>query len=393
MKIFKNYVWFYSILFLFLLSACGGGGESSSSNTGKLSIRLTDASSDEYAAVYVTIDNVQVHLGDVDGEGDGDNNWISVATPQKTYNLLELVNGVMEQLGVADLQPGIYTQMRIYLGLLNPDDELNLLGDPHPFPNYVIDKDDDDVHELKVPSGYQTGIKIVREFEIVAGLTVDLVLDFDAAASVVKAGNSGQYLLKPTIKVVDTVNNAILNGTVTDEQQAGLEGAAISAQIYDPNPADVKNMVSVYTSTITAGDDGGNTAGEYLMYLPPGAYQIVAYKPGFMPECRNIETSLDDELTENFVLIEAAYLGTVTCTVTIVDPDADQSALISIRQLCGNEIIEVVSLNSANGTSQDIILPEGDYTVVSSTEGRDTIESTITVAEATSPTGLNIIFP
>ena len=40
------------------------------------------------------------------------------------------------------------------------DNGTNILGNPHPYANYIIDKSDDD-YELKVPSGYQTGIKIV----------------------------------------------------------------------------------------------------------------------------------------------------------------------------------------------------------------------------------------
>ncbi len=138
-----------------------------------------------------------------------------------------------------------------------------------------------------IPVGYQTGIKLVRKFEIVTGLTVDLVLDFDAPASVVKGGKSGQYMLKPTIKVINTVNNAIVNGVVFDEHQSGLEGATVSAKIYNQSESDVKDLVSVYTSTITAGDDEDNNAGEYLMYLPPGTYNIVAYKHrSCITECR-----------------------------------------------------------------------------------------------------------
>ncbi len=57
---------------------------------------------------------------------------------KKTYNLLELVNGVLEELGMTELPAGHYTQMRLFIGD-DPDDGVNIFGDPHEFANYVID--------------------------------------------------------------------------------------------------------------------------------------------------------------------------------------------------------------------------------------------------------------
>jgi hypothetical protein len=285
--------------------------------------------------------------------------------------------------------------MRLYLGD-TPDDVENILGGAHPSPNYVIDNDDD-IHELKVPSGYQSGIKLVREFEIVAGLTVDLVLDFDASASVVKAGKSGKYLLKPTIKVIDTVNNAILNGTVSEvieEQQAGLAKASVSAQIYTANPDDAKDQVSVYTSTLTAEDDDINNAGEYLMYLHPGTYNIVAYKDGYIAKCANISVSFGDVITQNFELSTADAIVSVVVNVSGV-PEGEQSATISFRQEQGctdedgnivdGQVIEVDNLNVVNGDGYTINLPEGIYSVISSTDGMETSLQELTVEEGMAP--------
>lgn len=69
-----------------MVSACNGS--SSSNQTGSLSVGITDAASDDYKAIYVTIDEVQVH------QGDGETGtWLVVADPGRTYNLLELVTG------------------------------------------------------------------------------------------------------------------------------------------------------------------------------------------------------------------------------------------------------------------------------------------------------------
>ena len=123
-------------------------------STGSLSVALTDATTDNYQAVYVTIDRVDVLFGDIDSDAA---NWHTVAEPATTYNLLELVNGIVADLGQDILATGTYGQMRLIIGDTAAG-ENNILGNSHPFANYVIDMDDV-AHKLKVPSGPQTGIK------------------------------------------------------------------------------------------------------------------------------------------------------------------------------------------------------------------------------------------
>ena len=91
-------------------------------------------------------------------------------------------------------------------------------------------------HELKVPSGYQTGIKIVKGFSIAVSQTTELLLDFDAAKSVVQAGKSGKWLLKPTIKVLESMENLVSG--VIDDGVNPIAGAMVSAQFYDPDALD-----------------------------------------------------------------------------------------------------------------------------------------------------------
>jgi len=122
---------FLSFLFITVLFSCSGGGGSSDGGTGTLSLGLTDASTNEYQAVYITIDDVQVHLG---GNESNPNHWQSVEMYDSplTVNLLELVNGVREELGIADMPVGNYTQMRLIIG--DTPDDPNL-----PYANFVID--------------------------------------------------------------------------------------------------------------------------------------------------------------------------------------------------------------------------------------------------------------
>jgi hypothetical protein len=349
-----------------LLVACGGGGSGGSSGgTGELSMSLTDATLYQYKAVYVTIDEIKVHR-------DHGGGWKTVASPRQTFNLLELVNGVREDLGLATLDAGHYTQMRLIIGD-TPDDSLNIFSQTHPFANYVIVEDDmDSIHELKVPSGPQTGVKLVNGFDINTNQTTELILDFDASKSVVKAGSSEQWHLKPTIKVLETSTAAIIDGTVTEAVNgaANLQGVMVSAQIYNDNDVelDEKDFVTVQAATTT------DANGEYALFLSPGIYNLVAFAEDYIPGCVEIETTADTVQTETFVLSPATDTGTIGGTVTIDDPSPDQHVTISFRQdvTCNGDTttIEVTMCNIGDGGIYSVDLPFGFYRVVASTFGK-----------------------
>jgi len=365
-----------SLLCLFIsCSSGGGGGDGSvgSGGSGTLSLSLTDATTLEYRAVYVTIERVDVHLG---ADENSSNNWETVARPARTYNLLELVNGVRKQLGIAELTAGHYTQMRLIIGT-NPDNSLNILSTPHPHPNYIILAGTNEIHELFVPSGVQTGIKLVHGFKINPNQTTELILDFDAARSVVKAGNNPihPYILKPTIKVLKAEDNSLVSGAVVDDDGVFLTGVLISAQIFQPDLFDRKDQVVTWTSTIT------DEQGHYKLFLKPGTYNIVAFATGYVPEAAcslalgsgDVVEGLDFEL-------RLASTGAISGDVIIAGASQDQYATISFRQFvdCDNDgtaetEIEANSVNVTNGGFYSITLPVGFYDVVASSYEKDTV--------------------
>ena len=373
----------YSRLYLFIFTAlmtvigtgCGGndaGVPAAESKTGTLSLLLTDAAADEYQAVYVTISDIRVHIAEEGSEGESDEtdestaDWEQVVSNTGTYNLLELVNGVMEQLGITELETGHYTQMRLYLGT-EPDDTTNMLGEPHPFANYVIDFSNN-VSELFVPSGYQSGIKLVKGFDIEAGATKELVLDFDAQESIIRPGVSGKIVLKPTIKVMDVISRPVVTGTVYEEDGATpVPGAYVSAQIYDPAATDAKDQI---VSIGTLSDDNG----EYRIIMDEGVtYNIVAYMEGYAPNYAKLENTQLNETYENHnINLSTASAITIPVNVDIAGDPAEgevQSATISFRQDIDDTQIEVVSENIEDQGSANVILPEGPYNIVSSSDG------------------------
>ena len=381
----------FALLLALSLAACGGGGDDGDggddggaiSGQGTLTTVLTDAATDDYQAVYVTIARVEVHAG---SENNEESLWQTVAEPAQTYNLLELVNGVREELGQAALAAGHYTQMRLFIGQ-SPDADANILGEAHPFANYVIDQDDNEIHELKVPSGVQSGLKLVKGFDILADTETELLLDFDASRSVVKAGASGQYLLKPTIKVLQTETNAVIEGTVTaappvtepTADPVPLAGALVNAQTTAPAATDPRDQVVIEAGTVT--EDNG----EYTLFLMPGDYHLLASREGYLPACRAVSLAANNPTTIDFNLdADAAGPGTLLFTVDLIGAPMDQAATIELRQIltCENAgTPATVTVESRQVTTGEytISLPAGSYQGVVSSSGMGTQTAMVTI--------------
>ena len=369
---------------VFLL-ACDGGGGSSSGEVGTIAMSLTDAMSNKFNAVYVTINDVQVHMK---GNGKANNSWQSVSAPNlpKTFNLYDLTNGAREEIGLADLATGSYTQMRLIIDTV-PDDGMNELSEAHPYANYAIDTDGN-YQELKIPSGINTGIKIVHGFTISTNQTTELILDFNAEKSVIVAGNSGNWLLSPTIKVGSTEELSIIRGKVTIDGSEGIDKVLVTVQEFDETAADDKDKVTIHTSTVT--DPDGNFA-IFVSPLEDGAeYNLVIYADGKVPEYRKIN-ALEAGETLTFdpddIQLGDASTKNVIGTVTITGGDnTEQFASLSFRQditdITGGDMIEVTSVDVLNTKDYDINLPIGSYSVVAWTPDFDTQTSDLVLSES-----------
>lgn len=183
------------------LVACGGSGsgiDSASGNssvngdsdTGSLRLALTDAPACGFDTVFVTIQKVRVHKSSDANDTEG--GWSEIVlNPAKKVDLLSLTNGKLEDLGQTVLPAGKYTQLRLVLADNNAV----------PFANSAKPTGDSEV-ALQTPSGQQSGIKTNIDITVAANKTADFVLDFDACKSIVAAGGSGNYLLKPVLSMI-----------------------------------------------------------------------------------------------------------------------------------------------------------------------------------------------
>lgn len=158
------------------LSACKKKNE-----MGRMNVAMTDAPA-LYTHVYVDVKAVNVH-----SENAG---WVNLPVNQGVYDLLTLQNNVSVVLvNNVNFPVGRISQIRMDLGSNNS--LVDTLGTKYP---------------LAVPSGSESGLKVNVQQDIVPNSSVDVLLDFDANASVVAEGN-GRFSLKPVIKVKSIITH------------------------------------------------------------------------------------------------------------------------------------------------------------------------------------------
>lgn len=183
--------------FVMALSACGGGSSGSGdAQTGSFSLDVTDAPTTEFEKVLITFTGVTIK------PVDGDAVVFDFESP-KELDLLQLQGGVSAPLleGV-EIVAGDYEWIRLTLN----EDELRA---------YKTGSDSE--YKLFVPSGGQTGLKLVRGFTVTQGGENNFTIDFDVRKSIVNpkgASNGADYFLKPALRLVDNLEVGSLSGDV-----------------------------------------------------------------------------------------------------------------------------------------------------------------------------------
>jgi len=181
-----------------------------------LRVALTDAPACGYDEVNVTIERVRVHQSSTADDNDGGWVDIPVVNGPRKVDLLSLTNGVLMELGQTTLTAAFYSQIRLVLA---SNSSIPLSNTVKPTGGVET--------EMKTPSAQQSGLKLINGFTVAPNTVTDIVLDFDACKSVVKAGNSGMYLLKPVIRMIPrTLTPTAIAGYV----QTGVTGVTVSAQ-------------------------------------------------------------------------------------------------------------------------------------------------------------------
>ncbi len=284
-----TFVLFLLAVTLYLI-ACGGGSSSSGSSTssmGLVTISLSDpptckAPNGSFSHVYVTIRDVKVNVSSTADDTSSD--WIDL-TPDlknapKQVDLLGIANNscLLATLGAqVTLPPGTYRQIRIYLSDSSDASKLTNNQCAGNDVNCVIFTNGSE-RPLLLSSESRTGIKIPADqianggFTIGAGDVKDLVLDFDACASLVMQGNGG-VRLKPVMHAGEVkLANALTGKLVDKETNLAIPNATSIVALERRDP----NGVSRVVMQLRPDADGFFS----LCPVPDGTYDVIAIAVG-----------------------------------------------------------------------------------------------------------------
>ncbi len=256
-----------------LLAGCGGS--SSSSGTGTLNLSLTDAPIDEAQAVWVEFTGVSIKKQNDDPEAAEE--WIDITFDQpKSINLLTLQGAQnIELLTGQTLEAGTYSEIRLHVNAVQDGVE----------DSYITL--DDGNHELDIPSGSQTGLKVKGDIVVEADQAVGFTVDFDVRKSIVVLG-TGEYKLKPVLHLTQDTLTGHIAGTVetqlltslTDNWTCSDEDPNTYNAVYiysgaDATPVDISGGATDPVSTALVNYNADTTSYEFEAgYLTAGTYTV-----------------------------------------------------------------------------------------------------------------------
>jgi hypothetical protein len=289
-----------------LLGACGGGGEDGA-RTGTLTVGVTDAPVDAADAVVVQFTGVELK------PAQGPAFSRDFATP-RTIDVLGL-QGTERAilLDGEDVPAGEYQWMRLKV---NADPGVG--GDSYITVNGAQ-------CEMRIPSGDETGLKLIRGFTVGVGAITDLTIDFDLRKSVVRPPGQhtvvetcdGQaYFLKPVLRLVDNLQVGSITGTV-DPTLVGQQctDSSVLAQVAPGNvylfgpyaslPAPIPDDVDgnaidgedPIASAAVALDAAGNHV--YTIGFVPAGNYVLAYTCS--PDQSDVDADTDADEVVTFV--------------------------------------------------------------------------------------------
>jgi hypothetical protein len=283
-----------------LFAGCGGGGSEGTGGTGELSIGVTDAPVDEAAAVVVKFTGVEL-------KPENGNAFTIDLNPDKSIDLLALSGG--QSVALLDdqtVEAGRYEWIRLLI-----EAEQNQ-------PSSYIDLSTGERFPLHVPSGSETGLKLVRGFTVAVGGRTDFTIDFDLRKSVIAPpGQSPNYVLKPALRIVDnlqvgtiagTVSPALVNETCTPFVYV-FSGSAVVPDDLDNVPSpDVDPLISVPVEL-------DSTSGEWryrVAFVEAGPYTVSFTCGGAL------DTPEGDEVLTFVGTVDAGVTSGQTTTVAFV---------------------------------------------------------------------------
>src|SRR5688572_2800009 len=285
---------------MMLLGACGGSG-GGGGETGRLSLGVTDAPVDEASSVVVQFSGVAFKRAGAAPE------VVQNLTPSpRQLDLLQYQGGRAAVLldGVT-LPAGDYQWIRLIVD-----------NEPAVRDSYIVLTGGEEC-ELRVPSGAESGLKLMRGFTLPADGSVALTVDFDLRKSIHAPPGQGSgdcavgYLMRPTLRLVDDANVGAIAGHIDSELIAAeclpkvyvFSGSGVTPDdLEEAAGADADPLV-VASVTIA---NGSVTHPYRAAFLPPGPYTVAF-------TCDDDDVAADETLVftgSQTVIVQANLIAT-----------------------------------------------------------------------------------
>lgn len=200
--------------------------DDNTSSATKFSVKMTDAPG-AYQSLLLNVKEIQVFTSD---------GMTTMPVGTEPFDILHFRMGKDTLLASQDIPAGQLQEIRLVL---------NETGN-----TVMVDGVE---HNLTTPSAQSSGLKLKVNADLSAGSEYTLLLDFDAAKSIVKTGN-GKYILKPVIRAIPQAISGSMRGVISP--------AAASPKIY------------AITGTDTIGTISDSTGAFYFPGLKAGTYKV-----------------------------------------------------------------------------------------------------------------------
>ena len=272
-----------------LLSSCGSDGDSADA-LGALSFAITDSPVDAAEKVVVRFNGIEIK------PADGDAISFDFSSP-RDIDLLALQGGNAAPLISGESVPaGNYNWVRLKVSAVQDN----------VFDSYI--QIDGVQYELRIPSGNETGLKLVSGFTVAQGGNANYTIDFDLRKSVVAPpGQAPVMMLKPALRLVNNIEVGTMTGVVDSSLIAAeCEGEATGAvYVYsgsDVSPDDLDgDAADPLTSGAVTLDEGG-TYRYTIAFLAAGNY-TASY---------SCDTDADDPESDDSLV----FVGTQNASIT-----------------------------------------------------------------------------
>lgn len=271
----------------------------SNSGIGVITIGITDAAVDNATEVWIQFTGVTLKPTN----GSEVNFTFNTL---KNIDLLSLQGALFTDLINNELvTTGNYEWMRLHVNA-----ELDGLFDSY------IKLNDGSIHELRIPSGSQTGLKINTSFEVIENQNLNMMIDFDLRKSIIQSGK--KYQMKPVLRLINVDNTGHINGSV--------DMALLTASICSDTDPDTGNSVYLFAGNNVTPDDIDNKSPDPIssarVTLNPlsGKYE---YTLGFIPFgdytlAFTCQADQDDPKKNDIIVF--SFIENVTVPETQTDP-------------------------------------------------------------------------